>query len=74
VLGFAKDAIAKLKAHRLGREAKVKKAMQAMPRAASDEVALDELVALAYDDVSPKLWPIAMRSLAAHVERLKAQP
>jgi len=66
VLGFAKDAIAKLKAHRLGREAKVKKAMQAMPSAA-----LDELVALAYDDVSPKLWPIAMRSLAAHVERLK---
>jgi glyoxylase-like metal-dependent hydrolase (beta-lactamase superfamily II)/8-oxo-dGTP pyrophosphatase MutT (NUDIX family) len=67
VLGFAKDAIAKLKAHRLGREAKVKKALEAMPRAA-----LDELVALAYDDVSPKLWPIAMRSLAAHVERIKA--
>ena len=67
VLGFAKDAIAKLKAHRLGREAKVKKAMEAMP-----SVALDELVALAYDDVSPKLWPIAMRSLAAHVERIKA--
>jgi recombination protein RecT len=66
VLGFAKDAIAKLKAHRLGREAKVKKALEAMPN-----VALDELVALAYDDVSPKLWPIAMRSLAAHVERLK---
>ena len=66
VLGFAKDAIAKLKAHRLGREAKVKKAMQAMP-----DVALDELVALAYDDVSPKLWPVAMRSLAAHVERLQ---
>jgi recombination protein RecT len=32
--------------------------------------ALNELVALAYDDVSPKLWPIAMRSLAAHVERI----
>jgi len=71
VLGFAKDAIAKLKAHRLGREAKVKKAMEALPRGASDAVALDELVALAYDDVSPKLWPIAKRSLAAHVERLK---
>jgi glyoxylase-like metal-dependent hydrolase (beta-lactamase superfamily II) len=67
VLGFAKDAIAKLKAHRLGREAKVNNALQAMPSAA-----LDELVALAYDDVSPKLWPIAMRSLAAHVERLKS--
>ena len=66
VLGFAKDAIAKLKAHRLGREAKVKKAMDAMPNAE-----LTELVALAYDDVNPKLWPIAMRSLAAHVERLQ---
>jgi recombination protein RecT len=66
VLGFAKEAIAKLKAHRLGRETKVKSAMAALPNAA-----LDELVALAYDDVNPKLWPIAMRSLAAHVERLK---
>jgi recombination protein RecT len=65
VLGFAQEAIAKLKAHRLGREAKVKQAMQTLPTAA-----LNELVALAYDDVSPKLWPIAMRSLAAHVERI----
>lgn len=65
VLGFAKEAITKLKAHRLGREAKVKKALDAMPH-----VALDELVALAYDDVNPKLWPVAMRSLAAHVERI----
>jgi recombination protein RecT len=66
VLGFAPAAIAKLKAHRLGREAKVKAAMQSLPQAA-----LSELVTLAYDDVSPALWPIAMRSLAAHVERLK---
>jgi recombination protein RecT len=42
--------------------------MDAMP-----EAELTELVALAYDDVSPKLWPIAMRSLAAHVERLKSK-
>ena len=68
VLGFAKTAIAKLKAHRLGREAKVKAAMDTMP-----DAELSELVALAYDDVSPKLWPIAMRSLAAHVERLKGK-
>ncbi len=66
VLGFAKQAIAKLKAHRLAREAKVKAAMAALPGAQ-----LSELVALAYDDVAPKLWPIAMRSLAAHTERLK---
>ena len=71
VLGFAKDAIAKLKAHRLGREAKVKNALQALSNKGSTSADLNELVALAYDDVSPKLWPIAMRSLAAHVERLR---
>jgi glyoxylase-like metal-dependent hydrolase (beta-lactamase superfamily II)/8-oxo-dGTP pyrophosphatase MutT (NUDIX family) len=66
VLGFAKSAIARLKAHRLGREAKVRAAMEALP-----EGDLNDLVVLAYDDVNQKLWPIAMRSLAAHVERLK---
>ncbi len=71
VLGFAKDAIAKLKAHRLGREAKVKNALQALSDKGLPSADLNELVALAYDDVSPKLWPIAMRSLAAHVERLR---
>jgi recombination protein RecT len=67
VLGFAKTAIAKLKAHRLGREAKVRAAMNALP-----EGDLNDLVVLAYDDVHQKLWPIAMRSLAAHVERLRS--
>jgi hypothetical protein len=27
---------------------------------------------LAYDDVEPRLWPIAKRSLIAHVERIYA--
>ncbi|MEO7232700.1 MAG: hypothetical protein ABIW96_08485, partial [Polaromonas sp.] len=29
-------------------------------------------VALAYDDTDPRLWPIALRSLQAHVDRLQA--
>ena len=60
-------AIAQLKAHRLKREAKVIAAMQARP--AGD---LDEWVELAYDDVPQRMWPVAKRSLLAHVQRLEA--
>lgn len=67
VLGTAKQAIARLRAHRLKREAKVAAAMRALPGAS-----LHDWVALAYDDVEPHLWPIALRSLQAHVERLEA--
>ena len=65
----ARGAIAHLKAHRLKREAKVIDAMQARP-----EGSLDEWVELAYDDVPPRLWPVAKRSLLAHVERIRALP
>jgi len=67
VLGFAERAIAHLKAHRLKREAKVIAAMQARP--AGD---LDEWVELAYDDTPQRMWPVAKRSLLAHVQRLEA--
>ena len=67
VLGEAKTAIAQLKAHRLKREAKVLAVMQALP-----DGSLDDWVALAYDDVDPRIWPVAKRSLLAHVERLQA--
>jgi glyoxylase-like metal-dependent hydrolase (beta-lactamase superfamily II)/8-oxo-dGTP pyrophosphatase MutT (NUDIX family) len=67
VLGDARAAIAHLKAHRLAREAKVRAAMQAMPGGS-----LDDWVAAAYDDVPPKIWPLAKRSLLAHVQRLRA--
>ncbi|RYF42593.1 MAG: MBL fold metallo-hydrolase [Comamonadaceae bacterium] len=67
VLGFAKQAIAQLKAHRLKREAKVMAAMQARPGGS-----MDDWVALAYDDVPPRMWPMAQRSLLAHVQRLQA--
>ena len=33
---------------------------------------LDDWVAKAYDDVPPRVWPVAKRSLLAHVERIQA--
>ncbi len=67
VLGFAAQAIAHLKAHRLQREAKVIAAMQARPQGT-----LEDWVALAYDDVPTRMWPVAQRSLLAHVQRIEA--
>ncbi len=67
VLGDATGAIAQLKAHRLKREAKVLKVMQADP-----DGSLDDWVEKAYDDVPTRLWPVAKRSLLAHVQRLQA--
>lgn len=67
VLGAAARTIAQLKAHRLKREAKVASAMQALPDAGPQE-----WVKLAYDDTDPRLWPIALRSLQAHVDRIVA--
>jgi len=61
----ARACIANLKAHRLKREAKILRVMQAHPQAS-----LDDWVKLAYDDVPERLWPVAMRSLTAHVERI----
>lgn len=68
VMDEARSVIAKLKAHRLAREAKVRVAMQARPQGN-----LDDWVALAYDDVPQGIWPLAKRSLLAHVERLQSQ-
>ena len=67
VLGDARGTIARLKAHRLAREAKVIAAMQALPGGT-----VEDWVRHAYDDVPPRLWPVAQRSLLAHVERIRA--
>ena len=67
VLGFAKIAIAHLKSHRLQREAKIVTAMRARPHGT-----LEDWVELAYDDVPPRMWPVAKRSLLAHVQRIEA--
>ncbi|MDP2262472.1 MAG: MBL fold metallo-hydrolase [Hydrogenophaga sp.] len=65
--GGAKAAITHLKAHRLAREAKVARAMTALPQGTADD-----WVKLAYDDVPERLWPVARRSLLAHVERIQS--
>jgi recombination protein RecT len=67
VLGFAPKAIAHLKAHRLHREAKILGAMRAKPRGS-----MEEWVEIAYEDVPPRMWPVAQRSLLAHVQRIEA--
>ncbi len=66
VMTGALSCIAQLKAHRLRREAKIAAVMQAQPNAS-----LDQWLALAYDDVDPRIWPVAKRSLLAHVEHLQ---
>lgn len=66
VLGHAKAAIAQLKGHRLKREAKIVGVMQAQP-----DGTLDDWVAQAYDDVDARIWPVAKRSLMAHIERVR---
>ncbi|MES2942758.1 MAG: MBL fold metallo-hydrolase [Pseudomonadota bacterium] len=67
VLGQARTTIAQLKAHRLKREAKISAVMKARPQGS-----LDDWVTLAYDDVDARIWPVAKRSLLAHVERLNS--
>ena len=62
----ALGAIAHLKAHRLAREAKIAAVMQSNPNGDPDQ-----WLPLAYDDVNPRLWPVAKRSLLAHVEHIQ---
>jgi recombination protein RecT len=70
VMGGVQDealaAITHLKAHRLKREAKIAAIMQANPQGT-----LDDWLPLAYDDVHPRIWPVAKRSLLAHVQRIQ---
>jgi len=67
VIGSARRAVAHLKAHRLAREAKVVAAMRERPQGDADA-----WVPLAYADTPKSLWPVAKRSLLAHLERIRA--
>lgn len=60
------DEVRKLVAHRLKRERKVLDAF-----AKKNPATLDELLPLVYDDVSPRIHPVARRSLHAHVLKLR---
>ncbi|MGI4779644.1 MAG: MBL fold metallo-hydrolase [Janthinobacterium lividum] len=66
VIGCARDAIAALHMHRLEREARVLAAMRARPDATPQD-----WLPVAYADVPERMWPMAARSLAAHVERIQ---
>jgi glyoxylase-like metal-dependent hydrolase (beta-lactamase superfamily II) len=61
------DEVRRLIAHRLKREQKVMDAVAATGSPAT----LDELVAVVYDDTSPRLHPVARRSLHAHLLKLE---
>jgi recombination protein RecT len=65
-LEAATGAITHLKAHRLKREAKIAAIVAAHPHGT-----VDDWLPLAYDDVAPRVWPVAKRSLLAHLERLQ---
>jgi recombination protein RecT len=62
----AVDCLRKLKAHRLARDAKVRRAMQEQPGGS-----LEDWLPLVYEDVPKSIWPVAMRSLMAHVEHIR---
>ena len=62
------DEVRRLIKHRLGREQKVVAALARLTRGD-----LDKLVAVAYDDVSEKLHPVARRSLFAHLLKLERE-
>jgi recombination protein RecT len=70
VLGGSREAaagaISHLKAHRLKREAKIAAVVAAHP-----DGTVDDWLPLAYDDVEPRVWPVAKRSLLAHLERIQ---
>jgi glyoxylase-like metal-dependent hydrolase (beta-lactamase superfamily II) len=65
LIGAPQKEVKRLIAHRLAREAKVAAALQRRGPAT-----LEELVADVYDEVSPRLHPVAMRSLSAHLDKL----
>ena len=60
------DEVRRLIAHRGKRERKV---LDALGR--KNPATLDDLLPLVYDDVSPRIHPVARRSLHAHVLKLK---
>ena len=68
LIGAPHKEVKRLIAHRLAREAKVTAAL-----GRRGEATLEELLPDVYDDVSPKLHPVAARSLSAHLDKLVAE-
>jgi glyoxylase-like metal-dependent hydrolase (beta-lactamase superfamily II) len=68
VIEDAQAEVARLIAHRLQREAKVVERLRRAGR-----VTIDVLVTSVYDDVDPRLHPVAKGSLLAHLLKLEAE-
>jgi glyoxylase-like metal-dependent hydrolase (beta-lactamase superfamily II) len=68
VIEDAQGEISRLIAHRLKREAKVIERLRSAGRAS-----IDKLVGSVYDDVDPRLHPIAKSSLLAHLLKLEQE-
>jgi glyoxylase-like metal-dependent hydrolase (beta-lactamase superfamily II)/8-oxo-dGTP pyrophosphatase MutT (NUDIX family) len=68
LIGAPHREVKRLLAHRAAREAKVTAALGRRGAAT-----LEELLADVYDDVSPKLYAVAARSLTAHLDKLVAE-
>jgi len=68
LIGAPHKEVRRLVAHRLAREAKVAAALRRRGEATPEELVPD-----VYDDVSPKLHPVAIRSLTAHLDKLVAE-
>ena len=67
LIGTPAKEVKKLIRHRLAREAKVVRSLAQLGRATPEE-----LVRAVYDDVQERLHPVALRSLAAHLDKLAA--
>jgi glyoxylase-like metal-dependent hydrolase (beta-lactamase superfamily II) len=68
LIGTPHREVKRLVAHRLAREAKVTAALKRLGAATAEQ-----LVVEVYDEVSPRLHPVAMRSLTAHLDKLVAE-
>jgi glyoxylase-like metal-dependent hydrolase (beta-lactamase superfamily II) len=68
VIADAQAEVARIIAHRLQREAKVVERLQR-----AGHVTIDALVTSVYDDVDPRLHPVAKGSLLAHLLKLEAE-
>ena len=68
LIGAPAKELKKLIRHRLAREAKVVRSLAQLGRATPEE-----LVRAVYDDVQARLHPVALRSLAAHLDKLAAE-
>jgi len=66
----ARRIIAYYRQHRLGREAKVIAAMRQLGVQANTPEIRQQLLPIAYADAPPALWPVAVRSLDAHIARI----